>query len=247
MRAPDAERRHRVERPSPKQVTIFNREALEEATRAQVAWAERVFRRRLIVSTSFGIQSAVILHLVSRMIPDIRIVFVDTGYLVPETYAYAKQLSELLQLDVRRYAAALSPAEMEKQSGQLWETDLDEYHRIRKVEPMRRALDELDVHAWIAGLRADQTTFRSTLDPVTFQDGIFKVHPILRWRSQDVYYYMEHYGLPQHPLWEKGYTRVGDWHSSSAVPSGGADGDKNSRFDGRAEECGLHTSGAADE
>jgi len=97
-------------------------------------------------------------------------------------------------------------------------------------------------------LRADQTTFRSTLDAVTFQDGIFKVHPILRWRSQDVYYYMEHYELPQHPLWEKGYTRVGDWHSSSAVPGGGeGTGDKNSRFDGRAEECGLHTSGAADE
>ena len=112
---------------------------------------------------------------------------------------------------------------------------------------MRRALAELDAHAWIAGLRADQTTFRSTLDPVTFQDGIFKVHPILRWRSQDVYYYMEHYQLPQHPLWEKGYTRVGDWHSTSAVPGGGGDGDKNARFDGRAEECGLHTSGAADE
>jgi 3'-phosphoadenosine 5'-phosphosulfate sulfotransferase (PAPS reductase)/FAD synthetase len=58
---------------------------------------------------------------------------------------------------------------------------------------------------------------------VTFQDGIFKVHPILRWRSQDVYYYMEHYGLPQHPLWEKGYTRVGDWHTTQRGP-GGVDG-----------------------
>jgi phosphoadenosine phosphosulfate reductase len=135
---------------------------------------------------------------------------------------------------------------MEERVGKLWETDLDEYHRMRKVEPMRRALAELNARAWIAGLRADQTTFRSTLDPVTLQDGIFKVHPILRWRSQDVYYYMEHYGLPQHPLWEKGYTRVGDWHSSGAVPGVG-DNDKNARFDGRAEECGLHTSGAADE
>jgi len=240
-----------VERPSPKQVTIFNREALEEATKAQVAWAERVFRGRLIVSTSFGIQSAVILHLVSRMLPEIPVVFVDTGYLVPETYRYAEQLTALLRLNVRRYTGLVTPAEMEAQHGKLWETDLDEYHRIRKVEPMRRAIEELDAHAWIAGLRADQTTFRSTLDPVTFQDGIFKVHPILRWRSQDVYYYMEHYQLPQHPLWEKGYTRVGDWHTTSAVPGGGdltgADGDKNARFDGRAEECGLHTSGIADE
>lgn len=235
-----------MERPSPKQVTIFNREALEEATKAQVAWADRVFRRRLIVSTSFGIQSAVILHLVSRMIPDIRVVFVDTGYLVPETYRYADELTKLLGLNVKRYVGTVSPAEMEAKQGKLWETDLDEYHRIRKVEPMRRAIAELEAHAWIAGLRADQTTFRATLDPVTFQDGIFKVHPILRWRSQDVYYYMEHYKLPQHPLWEKGYTRVGDWHSSSAA-GGVGDGDKNARFDGRAEECGLHTSGIADE
>ena len=235
-----------MERPSPKQVTIFNREALEEATKAQVAWADRVFRHRLIVSTSFGIQSAVILHLVSRMIPDIPIVFVDTGYLVPETYRYAEELTALLRLNVKRYAGTMTPAEMEAQHGKLWEADLDEYHRIRKVEPMRRAIAELEAHAWIAGLRADQTTVRATLDPVTFQDGIFKVHPILRWRSQDVYYYMEHYRLPQHPLWEKGYTRVGDWHSSSAVPGTG-DGDKNARFDGRAEECGLHTSGIADE
>ena len=234
-----------MERPSPREVKIFNREALEEATRAQVAWADRVFRHRLIVSTSFGIQSAVILHLVSRLIPDLPIVFVDTGYLVPETYRYAEELTALLHLDVRRYSAELTPAEMEAQYGKLWETDLDEYHRIRKVEPMRRALEELNVHAWIAGLRADQTSFRSTLDPVTFQDGMFKVHPILRWRSQDVYYYMEHYRLPQHPLWEKGYTRVGDWHSSS--PVGGDESDDRGRFDGRAEECGLHTSGAADE
>jgi phosphoadenosine phosphosulfate reductase len=240
-----------VERPSPKQVTTFNREALEEATKAQVAWADRVFRRRLIVSTSFGIQSAVILHLVSRMLPEIPVVFVDTGYLVPETYRYAEELTALLRLNVRRYTGLVTPAEMEARHGKLWETDLDEYHRIRKVEPMRRAIKALDAHAWIAGLRADQTTFRATLDPVTFQDGIFKVHPILRWRSQDVYYYMEHYRLPQHPLWEKGYTRVGDWHTTSAVPGGGdptgADGDKNARFDGRAEECGLHTSGDADE
>ena len=240
-----------MERPSPKQVTIFNREALEEATKAQVAWADHVFRHRLIVSTSFGIQSAVILHLVTRMIPEIPIVFVDTGYLVPETYRYAETLTALLKLNVKRYVGTMSPAEMEERHGKLWESDLDEYHRIRKVEPMRRAIQELDAHAWIAGLRADQTTFRATLDPVTWQDGIFKVHPILRWRSQDVYYYMEHYRLPQHPLWEKGYTRVGDWHTTSAVPGGGdatgADGDKNARFDGRAEECGLHTSGSADE
>ncbi len=235
-----------VERPSQKEIASLNRDALEQATQAQVAWADRVFGPHLIVSTSFGIQAAVILHLVSRMIPRIPVVFVDTGYLVPETYRYAAQLTDLLHLDVRTYAAATSPAEMERRHGKLWETDLDEYHRIRKVEPMRRALAELDAHAWIAGLRADQTTFRATLDPVTFQDGIYKIHPILRWRSQDVYYYMEHYGLPQHPLWEQGYTRVGDWHSSSPAGSTEPD-DKSGRFDGRAEECGLHTSGAADE
>src|SRR5689334_12644519 len=101
-----------VERPSPKEISNLNREALEEATQAQVKWADRVFGRHLVVSTSFGIQSAVILHLVSRMIPRIPVVFVDTGYLVPETYRYATELTELLQLDVRTYAADASPEEM---------------------------------------------------------------------------------------------------------------------------------------
>lgn len=228
------------------QLILFNREVLEEGARAQLEWANRRFRDHLIVSTSFGIQSAVILHLVSRTLPGVPVVFVDTGYLVPETYRYAADLAKLLHLDVREYRAALSPAEMEDRFGKLWETDLDEYHRIRKVEPMRRALGELHAQAWIAGLRADQTTFRSTLDPVTAQNGIFKVHPILRWRSKDVYYYMEQHQLPQHPLWERGFTRVGDWHSSSPV-SDDADDARNARFDGRAEECGLHTSGEDDE
>ena len=228
------------------QLVLFNTEALEEGARAQLQWAKRRFDDCLIVSTSFGIQSAVILHLVSTTLPGTPVVFVDTGYLVPETYRYAEQLTKLLDLDVRTYGAEMSPAEMEQRFGKLWETDLDEYHRIRKVEPMRRALEELCSDAWIAGLRADQTTFRSTLDPVTLQNGIYKVHPILRWRSKDVYYYMQQHDLPQHPLWEKGFTRVGDWHTSSAVTEG-TDDNRQARFDGRAEECGLHTSGADDE
>ena len=232
--------------PDRDQLTVFNTEALEEGARAQLQWAKRRFGDRLIVSTSFGIQSAVILHLVSSTLPGVPVVFVDTGYLVPETYRYAADLTKVLGLDVREYRAEMTPEEMERRFGKLWETDLDEYHRIRKVEPMRRALEELRAQAWIAGLRADQTTFRSTLDPVTLQNGIFKVHPILRWRSKDVYYYMQQHQLPQHPLWEKGFTRVGDWHSSSAVTEG-TDDSRQARFDGRAEECGLHTSGADDE
>ena len=94
----------------PKRVQTFNREALEEATRAEVAWADRTFGSHLVVSTSFGIQSAVILHLVSRMLPHVPVVFVDTGYLLPETYRYAAELTERLRLDVRRYAAPEAPA-----------------------------------------------------------------------------------------------------------------------------------------
>ena len=141
------------------------------------------------------------------------------------------------------YQAELTPARMESQFGRLWETglveDLDLYDWVRKVEPLRRAFDELQPTAWISGLRADQTDFRKTLSRVTHNGERHKLHPILDWSARDVYRYMQEHDLPQHPLWEKGYTTVGDWHSSRAVAAGDAD-DRATRFGGLKQECGIH-------
>ena len=208
-----------------------------------VAWADQTFSTGAIMSTSFGIQSAVMLHLVTRVNPDIPVIWVDTGYLPAETYLFAEELTQRLDLNLRVYQSSISPARMEALHGKLWAQQdveaLNHYDSIRKVEPMQRALRELNATAWFAGLRATQTAHRQTLDVVTQQQGIYKILPILNWHAKDIYTYLQAYDLPYHPLFEKGYVTVGDWHSSRPLTVDDAS-DRDTRFHGLKQECGLH-------
>jgi phosphoadenosine phosphosulfate reductase len=202
-----------------------------------VDWAARTFGDGLVLSTSFGIQSAAMLHLVTSVVPTVPVVWVDTGYLPPETYRFADELSRQLELNLHVAQAELSPARMEALYGKPWE--LERYDQMRKVEPMRRALEELNATAWLAGLRADQTQHRGGLPVLGRQGERFKVLPILRWHSRDVHRYLKAHALPYHPLFEQGYATVGDSHSSRPVQAGDAH-ERETRFEGMKEECGLH-------
>ena len=208
-----------------------------------VARCAELFGDRLVMSTSFGIQSAVLLHLAVSAIPRIPVVWIDTGYLPKETYSYAETLTERLGLDLRVYQSALSPARMEAVHGRLWETgrreDLDVYHRIRKIEPMQRALTELRATAWLSGVRRSQAGTRRELPGVMLQWGVVKVHPILDWSDEEVTRYLREHELPPHPLEEQGYATVGDRHLSRPLEEGEAS-PRASRFGGLKEECGLH-------
>ena len=211
-------------------------------------WAADRFGDSLAMSTSFGIQSAVTLRLATRVLPEIPVIWIDTGYLPAETYRYADELTTRLKLNLRVYQSAISPARMEALQGRLWETgdasDYQRYDDIRKVEPMRRALDEIQPTAWISGLRAQQTDFRKTLSRVAFDGQRHKILPILHWTSRDVYRFMVDNDLPQHPLFDKGYSTVGDWHSSRPPAAGDSD-ERATRFHGLKQECGIHLPEAA--
>ena len=208
-----------------------------------ISWAASQFGDELAMSTSFGIQSAVTLHLATRIKPDINVIWIDTGYLPEETYEYAATLTRRLGLNLQIYESPLSPADMEGEYGKLWESEnvdeLNLYDQIRKVEPMQRALDELNVRGWISGLRSQQTQHRAALPPVKRSGQRYRIYPILDWNNRDVYYYMEKHALPQHPLFEKGYTTVGDAHSSRPMSAGDKD-ERDTRFGGLKQECGLH-------
>jgi phosphoadenosine phosphosulfate reductase len=208
-----------------------------------VKWGLKTFGDRMIMSTSFGIQAAVMLHLVTQVVPDIPIVWVDTGYLPAETYRFAEELTEKLQLNLKIYQSPLSPARMEAIQGKLWEkNDIEAfnlYDYIRKVEPMQRALKELNATAWLAGLRSDQTQHRKTLRKVALQEGVYKIHPILNWHSRDIYNYLTTYDLPYHPFFDLGYVTVGDWHSSRPLTADDTD-ERDTRFNGLKQECGIH-------
>ena len=225
----------------PAQLQDLSAEALLE-------WAAHRFGDGLVMTTSFGIQAAVTLHLVSRVRPGTPVIWIDTGYLPEATYRYADQLSDLLDLNVKTYQADMSPAAMEARFGRLWETgsveDLNLYDWVRKVEPLRRAMEDLEPTGWITGLRADQTNFRKSLGRVAWDGQRHKAMPILDWSSRDVYQYMQRHDLPQHPLWAEGYATVGDWHSSRPV-SADDSSDRDTRFGGLKQECGIHLPGAA--
>jgi phosphoadenosine phosphosulfate reductase len=208
-----------------------------------VTWSGQTFGSGVVMSTSFGIQAAVMLHLVTAVIPNIPVIWIDTGYLPPETYRFAADLTQRLRLNLKVYQSPMSPARMEALYGKLWEHNdleaLNRYDQIRKVEPMQRALQDLKATAWLAGLRSNQTQHRRTLNFVNRQGNLHKILPILNWNAKDIYDYLTRHDLPYHPFFDLGYTTVGDWHSSRPLMEDDTH-ERDTRFQGMKQECGLH-------
>ena len=215
---------------------------LESVTPGErVSWAADLFGDDLIMTTSFGAQSAAMLHLVTSILPEIPVVFIDTGYLFPETYHFAADLTERLNLNLKKYRARISAAEQEALHGRLWEQGVDglkTYNFMNKIEPMGRAIKELGAKAWLAGLRRSQGESRASRQVVESQNKMTKIYPILDWDNRELHRYLEANGLPYHPLWELGYVSIGDWHSTTKLEPGMSEAD--TRFGGVKRECGLH-------
>ncbi len=207
----------------------------------RVSWALENLPGQAVLSSSFGIQAAVSLHLVSRQRPAIPVILTDTGYLFPETYRFIDQLTEDLQLNLQVFQAAQSPAWQEARYGKLWEqgvAGIEKYNFINKVEPMNRALSSLDAATWFAGLRREQSGSRAELPVLAIQRGVFKLLPIIDWDNRQVYQYLKQHGLSYHPLWEQGYLSVGDTHTTRKWEPGM--NEEQTRFFGLKRECGLH-------
>ena len=137
---------------------------------SRLRWGLETFGSSFVLPTSFGIQSAVLLHQISRLDRPVPVIWVDTGYLPPETYRYAETLTSRLDLHLTIAQAELSPARMEALHGQLWSTgtleDMELYLRLRKVEPLDRAMESLGVRCWASGVRGGQTDHRQAMEPL---------------------------------------------------------------------------------
>ena len=177
----------------------------------------------------------------NKKIPTIPVVFIDTGYLFPETYEFANTLIKKLKLNVLTYKSLVTPAEQESKYGKLWEqglNGLNKYNYLNKVEPMKRAIKELGRQVWLAGIRRDQSQSREEKSVLEIQNNIIKIYPIIDWNDKQIDDYLIMNNLPYHPLWNKGYVSVGDWHSSKPLSSNMKPED--TRFNGIKRECGLH-------
>ena len=228
--------------PYEKDATAEQNAWLESRTpEERVAWALEHGQANPAMSSSFGAQAAVLLHMVTQQKPDIPVILIDTGYLFPETYRFADELHERLKLNLQVFRPLVSRAWMEARHGRLWEQGLvgiEQYNNLRKVEPMKRALDELEVKTWFTGLRRSQSTSRSNAPVLQLRGERLKVNPIVDWTDRDIWVYLKKHDLPYHPLWEQGYVSIGDFHTTSRWEPGMREED--TRFFGLKRECGIH-------
>ncbi|AKC60335.1 phosphoadenylyl-sulfate reductase [Blochmannia endosymbiont of Camponotus (Colobopsis) obliquus] len=209
----------------------------------RINWALEYLPKEIVLSSSFGVQSVVSLHLMIRQFPNIPVVLIDTGYLFPETYRFIDQLTEQLKLNLRVFRPVKSPAWQEARYGKLWKQGVQGikyYNYINKVEPMLHALKKLRVGTWIAGVRRQQSHSRKKLMILSIQHHVFKLLPIVDWTNQQVHQYIKKYMLMYHPLWEQGYVSLGDIHTTNKWDFGISE--EETRFFGLIRECGLHYS-----
>ena len=215
---------------------------LERLTAAErVQWALDYLPDKPILTSSFGAQSAVMLHLLTQHQSDIPVVLIDTGYLFPETYEFIDQLSSRLELNLKVFRPELSPAWQEKRFGRLWEQGIRgirQYNQFNKVEPMAEALDALQAGTWFSGLRRSQSDSRRGTGIVQAHGNVVKVHPLADWTDRDIHGYLKANELPYHPLFNEGYVSIGDRHTSR--PLSVVKNDEEARFFGLVRECGLH-------
>lgn len=226
---------------SPQALAELNHWLGARSAEARVAWAVEHLAGHHAVSSSFGAQAAVALHMSTQVKADIPVIVVDTGYLFPETYRFIDELTERLSLNLKVYRPQVGIAWMEARHGKLWENGVEgiqRYNQLRKVEPMQRALRELGVRTWIAGLRRTQSSSRAAIDFLELRDGRWKLHPIADWTDRDVWKYLETNNLPYHPLWHEGYVSIGDIHTTRRLEDGM--NEEDTRFFGLKRECGLH-------
>jgi phosphoadenosine phosphosulfate reductase len=207
----------------------------------RAVWALEHLPGAHVLTSSFGAQAAVSLHMLTRLAPELPVVLIDTGYLFAETYRFIDALRERFALNLKVYRSAVSPAWQEARHGQRWRNGIEgieTYNEENKVEPMRRALRELGVKTWFAGLRRQQSESRASIPFLSFAAGRWKVCPIADWSDRDVHRYLTRHRLPYHPLVDEGYLSIGDRHSTSSIFD--VANIEELRNFGLKRECGIH-------
>lgn len=214
---------------------------LEKATPQEIiAWAVDNFWPDIAMSSSFQSQSLPLLHMVAQTAPQLPVIFLDTRYHFPETLAFRDDLIQKWELTVRNVQSAISQERFISEHGeQLYRRDPDLCCHINKVEPMRLATK--DLRAWISGIRRDQSSTRVGIQIVEkTPHGLIRVHPMATWTSQDVWRYINHHQLPDHPLLSQGYMSIGCQPCTKPIHFD--ENERSGRWEGNSKtECGLHT------
>ena len=196
------------------------------------------------VTSSFQADCMVLVDLVVQQERDIPVLFLDTGYHFPETYAYRDEMAERFELRLINLTARLSVQAQESRFGILHESAPDRCCGMRKVEPLFEGLQPFDV--WFTALRREQSPTRANLEPVDHfklpgGKELLKVSPLAMWSNAEVWGYLKRRNIPAMPLYDRGYTSIGC--APCTAPPLDPDNPRSGRWAGKQKlECGIHVS-----
>jgi phosphoadenosine phosphosulfate reductase len=179
-----------------------------------VSWAAAQFGNEGVMTSSFGVESALLLHMANQVMPGIRVIMIDTGYLFPETWQHMEALRQRLNLNVWVYRTRNDPIAWLHHNGEenpAWRKDVDACCAANKNEPMERAMRELAPKGWLRGIRRNQSSSRKDAQFVSWSPRYkcYAISPLLNWTGREIFAYMKKHDLPYHPLFEKGYASIG--------------------------------------
>ena len=217
-----------------------------------VAWALAQFGADLVMTSSFGAESALLLHMATQLMPDVRVIMIDTGYLFPETWQHMEALRRRLDLNVWVYRTRNDPIAWLRQAGEEnpnWRKDVDACCAANKIEPMERAMKELSPKAWLRGIRRNQSQTRKNAAFVEWSPryNCHAVSPLLNWTGREIHAYMKKHDLPFHPLYEKGYPSIGCNPLSCTRPVQLGEDARSGRWaEAQKVECGINLTNSLD-
>ncbi len=222
--------------------------AFEKQSAQQIIdWSYRQFGDDLVMTSSFGDQAAVLIHLATQIKPDIRIIFVDTGYLFPETHLFMEQVRQRFNLNVWTYRTKNDPVQWLKTAAEnepTWRNDIDACCAANKNEPMERAFKTIGAKAYLRGIRREQNAKRQNDEFIQWAPryGSYAISPMLNWSRKDIGLYMKQHDLPYHPLIEKGYLSIGCNPLSCTRPVQIGEDPRSGRWAGTGKlECGINS------
>lgn len=193
------------------------------------------------VTCSFQAEDMAVLRLVQEVVPDVPVLFLDTGYHFPELYAYRDEMAAKYSLNLVNVTPSRSVAEQESEFGILYQSKPDQCCKFRKVEPLFAALEQYDV--WFTGLRRVQSPTRANLQvldrfPLPTGKQLLKVSPLADWNDKEVWSFTRENEIPLVSLYDAGYTSIG-CQPCTALPADPGNA-RSGRWAGRKLECGIH-------
>jgi phosphoadenosine phosphosulfate reductase len=167
----------------------INREFISLSAQRRIEQAAELLPAEHVLTSSFGAQAAVMLHLTNTVIPKIPVILIDTGYLFPETYQFIDELTGRLNLNLKVFRSDASPAWQESRFGKLWDqglTGIEKYNRLNKQEPLDQRHERTRRRDLVRGPAAGPGATRAHIAPIERKRGRYKVHPLFDWTDRDV-------------------------------------------------------------